>query len=193
MKNKIYSKLFQFCEPKSWVKRENTIEPTNYSSAFYPEYKLEFKCEGLVWRYYIYKKQYYNNSYEDRYCHKGFVTFNKTGKLLFLLIFFGFFVLFNSVVGNTIFLQPKIISLIILFLFLTIAHFLSKLVLSIFNWKIYLALRKAQNCEKLKIKDDHEKLEKEIVQIVNQAVAKNPKLARKKKLLQLEKKWFWQK
>jgi hypothetical protein len=88
---------------------------------------------------------------------------------------------FNIPITFSSFIECSLIGISMTFLF------------SIFNWKIYLSLRKAQNCEKLKIKDDHEKLEKEIIQIVNQAVAKNPKLARKKKLLQLEKKWFWQK
>jgi hypothetical protein len=89
MKNKIYSKLFQFCDPKSWAKIFST-EIKGYSSSFYPEYKLEFKCEGIIWRFLVYKKQYYNNSYEDIPSHKGFVTFNKTGKFVVFTIFYSF-------------------------------------------------------------------------------------------------------
>ena len=74
-------------------------------------------------------------------------------------------------------------------IYISLSYIFSMLVFSIRNWKIYMALRVAKNCEKLKIKEE-EKLNEHIVKIVNETIAKNPKLARKKKLLQLNKKWF---
>jgi hypothetical protein len=70
--------------------------------------------------------------------------------------------------------------------------FTSFFIFSINNWKIYKALRRAQNIEKIKSKESDEILNTEIVQIVNSAVANNPKLARKNKLKKLNKKYFWQ-
>lgn len=40
MKNKIYGKLFEFCDPKTWTKTYDHDEDTLYTSRFYSAYEL---------------------------------------------------------------------------------------------------------------------------------------------------------
>lgn len=183
MKNKIYSKLFEFVDPKTWVKYGRDIE-----SSFYKEYKLKFTLGELGWKYKIYPSYSYSNGgYDSSSCYSGLVTLNKSGKSLVstAIFLFGFIILY-FVLG--------VRSYYVYILTGMISVFSSFFIISIWNWKIYKALRKAQyhinNAIKIKTEEDEEKLNKEINNIVNTTIAKNPKLARKTKLEKLKKKIF---
>jgi len=188
MKNKIYAKLFQFCDPKSWEKQNY---PKKFTSTFYKEYKLEFKCNDLGWYYLLYKRypiDTYTNRYNDNAEHTGFITPNKIGKFLFVLSGIFLLLILQSIFSSFDFNLRQLFIIVYEMIFFSVLSFF---IFSIFNWKIYLSLRKAQNIEKIKLKESNEVLDKEIVEIVNNTIAKNPKLARKTKLKNLNKK-FWQ-
>lgn len=188
MKNKIYSKLFEFVDPKSWIISSHVNK--TLESTFYTEYKLVFKNKDFSWYYYIYPNdtnKYSRNEYSSSYSYQDLVTLNVSGKIsisiatfiiLFLIFWFGF-----DIKSSLLYILCLIFSIISSFF-----------MFSIWNWKIYKALRKAQyninNAEKIKEKEKEKKLNEEIVGIVNAAVAKNPKLARKTKLQKIKKKFF---
>jgi hypothetical protein len=190
MKNKIYGKLFEFCDPKSWVKYSISGK---YTSTFYDQYELELKCGDLGWYYLLYKSYSGRNGrkeYETSSCHEGFITLNIGGKVLFTLTIVMFTYLISVIFNVPITFDIKHILMYLGYIVFVV--FLSFFIFSINNWKIYKALRRAQNIEKIKSKESDEILNTEIVQIVNSAVANNPKLARKNKLKKLNKKYFWQ-
>lgn len=182
MKNKIYSKLFEFVDPKTWTKYGSDIE-----SSFYKEYKLKFTLGELVWRYKIYPSYSYSNGgYDSSSCYSGLVTLNKSGKIIVstAIFLFGFITLYIlGVRSYYVYILTAILSV-----------FFSFFIISIWNWKIYKSLRKAQyhinNVIKIKTEEDEERLNQEINKIVNTTIAKNPKLARKTKLEKLKKKIF---
>jgi hypothetical protein len=190
MKNKIYSKLFEFAEPKNWyVKR--TSSGKIIRNDFYKEYRLEFFTNGLVWSYKLYPYHPYNSDkYSDTSCHSGFVTLNIGGKILMSIVYFMLIMLFES--NFTEFsIKFTLFHFLIYSINIISAIFLSFISFSIFNWKLYLSLRKAEyhirNAESIRKKEEDEKLEQDIVKIVNDTIAKNPKLARKIKLKNIEK------
>jgi hypothetical protein len=181
MKNKIYSKLFEFVDPKTWTKNFMRME-----SSFYGEYNLVFECSDLTWEYKVYPlKTYDKNKYNDNPSHKGIVTLNKSGKVVFTIAFFLFAFIYPFAI-----LHSKNIYLYSLILLGSIA--ISFFIVSIFNWKIYKTFRLAQyyikNKEKIEKKEETEKLNNDIVELINKTISKNPKLARKTKLKHLNKK-----
>lgn len=183
MKNKIYSKLFEFVDPKTWVKYGRDIE-----SSFYKEYKLKFTLGELGWIYKIYPySRYSNDSYDSSTCYSGVITLNKSGKILVSTAIFlvGFIILYFLLGVKSYYVYILVGMLSIFFSFF---------IISVWNWKIYKALRKAQyhinNAIKIKTEEDEEKLNQQINNIVNTTIAKNPKLARKTKLEKLKKKIF---
>lgn len=190
MKNKIYSKLFQYVDPKSWVKNSiGTNGDYSYTSDFYPEYKLEFYSTGIVWIYKLYPKESVSYGSYTRYsshtCHTGFVTLNVGGKILFSIILS---VILFFVKGLLLAGLPL---LIYISLILGFSYILTYFLYSVFNWKIYMSFRKAQysitNAKKIIEKEELEKLNNDIVKIVNNTLSKNPKMARKTKLEKIKK------
>lgn len=200
MKNKIYAKLYEFCDIKTWVKDTDKDNHIKYYSKFYKEYKLEFQNKECGWFYKIYKFDKYSE-YEINSCQKKLVTLNKTGKFLMALgillligsvrwILYGL----NMIIPNNYFYIFGFIpnSLLYIFGFIAFSFLFSFLCISIFNWKFYRSLRKVQyfirNKDNIKKREEDEALDKYIVTVINDTIAKNPKLARKTKLEQLNKK-----
>lgn len=186
-KRKIYSKLFKFAPSKSWSNSSNGSSNKTVISYFYNEYTLEFVNGEIFWNYNVYNGR---STYSSNLVNYGVVTTNKLGKLLFTVV--GFIVisigikLFSNIVGY----YPYIISLIS-------AYLLSFIEISIFNFSIYRSFRKAQyaanNVNKILRKEEEDKLNSKVINIVNNAIAKDPKLSRKMKLNKLNKKHFWEK
>lgn len=191
MKRKIYAKLFKFTPSKSWENTEKSVSTTTKKtivSYFYNEYTLEYINDGMFWNYNVYQGR---NTYHSYEINSGIVTLNKTGKLLVTALFYCIsLIVFNSFtkIDTTYVIQLEIIA---------ISYLLSYFIFSIFNWKIYRTFRRAKyaanNVKKLQKKEEEEKLYDEVTNIVNRTIARDPKLARKIKLNQLNKKYFWEK
>lgn len=197
MKNKIYSKLYKFCDIKTWAKdvqqNNRAVCKIKYYTKFYKEYKLEFQNTHTGWFYVLYKGSY--NDYECNASHKGLVTLNKTGKFLMtfgMLIFIAgirwLLYGYNLIIPNH---PQQLLNLAIILGFVAFSILFSFLCISIFHWKFYMILRKVQyyirNKDNIKRKEEEEELNKTIVTIVNNTMSKNPKLARKTKLEELKK------
>lgn len=179
MKNKIYSKLFKFCEIKSWQKEGTDKIISEYYNY---EYRLEFKCDELGWFYKVYRGRYCGTA-----THSGLITLNIGGKILFTLVL--------SIIASLILWQGFKVTNYPDFIGIVICSFiLSFFAFSIFNWSIYQSLRKAQyyirNANKIRAKENDELIRQEIIGVVNKKIESNPKLARKTKLIQLKKKSF---
>jgi hypothetical protein len=192
MKNKIYSKLFQFVDPKSWKKEDRDI-----TSSFYLEYKLSFRSEGMFWKYHI-APGYETYSGVPSYgnvIHNGIVTLNVGGKILFSSIFFLFlYIIFLLCDCQNCIKEPLLnIGAILL------SFFISNILFPIFNWKLYISFRTARyyikNMTLIASLQEQDELNEKIVSIINNKAAENPKLARKTKLKKLnDKKLFpWSK
>lgn len=179
MKNKIYIKLFEFCDQKSWTLRGSNI----YESTFYEEYKLEFRCEDICWYYTVYPRKYskYSDSYDEEPEYIGAITLNNLGKFFYSLIMFGILFGIKLWIGidGYIWLLP------------IISIFLSYFQISIFNWKFYKSLKLVKytidNIQTIREKESEEELNNQIVEIVNKKMGENPRLTRKEKLKQIKK------
>jgi len=178
-KNKIYGKLFEFCDVRTWSYIDGV-----YFSNFYKEYKLTFCNDGFGWFYCLYPYKY--NDYASKHTYKGLVTLNKTGKVFMTLGLLTIILCTGKFFYDFIPVYFIIISSLFSFL-------LSFFYISIFNWKLYIALRKVQyfirNEDNIKKREEDELLDKNIISIVNDTIAKYPKLARKTKLNQLNKRY----
>ena len=197
MKNKIFAKLFHFADSKFWKKESSN----KIVSSFYKEYKLEFLNEGLGWYYRLYRgigtSYSGNNEYSNHADHKGFITLNKGGKITVSSILFFLFLIIEIWVFD-ISLDFTLKSLPKYLITASASLFASYFIFSIFNWKIYKSLRKAiyniNNSEIIKQQEEEIELDKKIVTIINKKVTENPKLARKTKLKELNKRKFpWSK
>jgi len=178
MKKKIYSKLFQFCDPKSWYKDNGHLVST-----FYKEYKLDFEKKNYTWICKISPSSNHNGSYYSP-TYIRTVTFNKTGKIFASISTFIFLMILHVLILDKetyFYLYPCYVIFSVIFPFL---------MFSIFNWKIYMAFRIAsyqiKNKDKIEEKERLKKLNSQIVEIVNNTLAKNPKYARKTKLNKLK-------
>ena len=166
---KIYSKLFEFSDPKSWVKNSDGM-----ISEFYNNYKLKIYNSDLGWFYKIDK--YYST------ISSGLITLNFGGKILFSIcgyvILIGLLTLFFKFYMWYLFTLP-------------IIYALSYIAFSIWNYKIYIAFRKIKynidNAQKFKKIEEQEKKEQEILNLLNETMKKNPKFSRKNKLDKLNK------
>lgn len=202
---KTYSKLFEFCDIKSW-----TSDNYSYYSEYYKEYKLEFLNGDACWIYKVYPANYLHsrgefiaNGYCSGCCHEGIVTLNGLGKIFCTLVLFFIFILIQTTIFK-VDLFPNESFLVILKLhyklylgYIFLSYFISNFIYSIFNWKIYRILRKVEyvitHAKTIKEKEDQEILDQKIVSIVNNKVSSDPKLARRIKLKQLNKIPFWKK
>lgn len=178
MSRKIYSRLFKFANIKSWKKSGD-----DYSSSFYNEYVLDFKCKDLWWEYNIRK-----SGYSSSPLHTGIVTLNMGGKTVFTLCLS---VILFAIVATLGYNYKFYISSIFL------SYILSFFALSIFNWSIYLTFKKVlyniENAKEIRKKEEEEFLRQELVRVVNRTMANDPKFARRTKLKQLNKIPFWKK
>lgn len=183
-KRKIYSKLFKFASQSSWILDKNSTSKTKIYSCFFVEYTLEFISDGTVWKYKIYNGRNFNEYNID---YSGIVTFNKSGKILITII-----ISLISIILLRIYSINGYYPIIISFIS---SYLLSYFLISIFNWEIYKSFRKAKyavyNVEKIKKKEENNKLNNRIINIVNNTIAKDLKLSRKIKLNKLNKRYFW--
>lgn len=191
MKNKIFSKLFKYADLKSWYKNGSTYYSDYYfNNGENNSYKLEYICNDLAWTYKVYRK----DKWTDSKLYEGIVTLNKGGKTLFIIT-----ICIVTAIGLSIYgaytKKYLLTNLKFDLLFLMFSYLLSFFAFSIFNWSIYRKFRKVQyyvkNSKKILEKERDDLLEEEIIQSINLKISKDPKLARKIKLQELEKKSFF--
>ena len=140
MRNKIYAKLYEFCDIKTWVKDTDKDDNVKYYSKYYKEYKLEYQNKNCGWFYKVFKATSYGNDYESNPCHKGLVTLNKFGKFLTTIGLLSIITLIRLILYGT----NLIPSYTLIFLFIAGSILFSFLFVPIFNWKFYIYLRKVQ-------------------------------------------------
>lgn len=190
-KKNIYAKLFKFTPSKSWYNSEKSVSLStkkNIVSNFYNEYTLEYINDGaMLWCYNVYSGR---STYHNSHINTGIVTLNKTGKFLFAIaVFFILSIILTLAdIKRDIYMHIGLIAG---------SYLLSFIVVSIFNWKIYRTFRRAKyaanNVKKIQRKEEDERLYDEVTSVVNKTIARDPKLSRKIKLNQLNKKYFWKK
>lgn len=189
--SKSYSKLFEFSSTNSWDKKGDS-----YISQFYKEYKLELINENFFWCYKVYSQQGYSYTTEPSY--EGIVRLNLWGKFMTSWVMFIICLLVQKLVFDvSVFPYVNLIEdfklhYLLYSYYIIFSHLCASRLF--FNYKTYKTLKRVRYAvnhqQEIKEKEKEEILDREIINIINIKVSSNPKLARKTKLNELNKKSF---
>lgn len=190
-KHKIYSKLFEFSDIKSW-KSTGINEDKKYYSESYTEYKLEFKKCKYFWQYNVYPNRnssYNSKKYSDYSDFVGYLVPKFSHKISWTIAPF----IAHCVISATI-IKPEHFFNINLILSLLIPFILFfgiyPMIFMLKNWKIYKTFFNAKysnsRYDKIVEIEADAKLNDKINNTINSSL--DPKTLRKNKLLNLNKK-----